>query len=178
MIFGHAINAAKRDRSSETGCVDLTRQAYDGFYMGRKVIKDAIGRALTNAELTELRNYRDDAIGAWEKSISATSIHYVNDVVADYKASLVNGTYTRSELPFYDLAKHWGEMKGFAFAFQFNPNSPVDDTTFGEIHTCMGYAPELDFSGTKIADYIAKIEEARDLMCSAYGFYEEDCKNW
>ena len=178
MIFGHAINAAKRDRSSETGCVDLTRQAYDAFYMGRKVIKDATGRALTNAELTELRNCRDDAIGAWEKSISATSIHYVNDVVADYKASLVNGTYTESALPFYDLAKHWGEMKGFAFAFQFNPNSPVSDSTFGEIHSCMGYAPELDFSGTKIADYIAKIEEARDAMCSAYGFYEEDCKEW
>ena len=65
--------------------------------------------------MNELKAHRDAALSAWEKAIAATVVHYINDVIGDMEAE---------DYSFYDHAKHWSEMKGFALSFQFNRRSP------------------------------------------------------
>ena len=103
--------------------------------------------------------YRDQAIGAWEKAIAATAVHYVNDSLQDLNAAELDGaTY----------AKHWGELKGFALGFQFNPASPMSEADFGALHDLIGTAPGTD------AAYQADLIAARTLIMDAYNF---DSKN-
>ena len=154
--WGHSINAAKRDRGSST---DLTKDAFEAFVMGRKLIHENTGEELTDEQMETLKGYRDKAILAWEKAIAATVVHYINDTIADMDAAEYN---------FYDHAKHWGEMKGFALSFQFNPRSPVSDADFAAIHEKMGTAPALPGADNFDA-YKAGLLEARGWRLPAFG---------
>ena len=82
--FGHSVNAAKRDRGSVVA-TDFTKTAFDAFIAGRTLIVNA-GGDLDDAQLSELRAYRDTAVGAWERSVAATAVHYINDVLQDMAA--------------------------------------------------------------------------------------------
>ena len=62
--------------------IDLTAEAFDAFLAGRALIAEA-GGALDDTQLAELRAFRDTAVGAWEKAIAATVVHYINDTLAD-----------------------------------------------------------------------------------------------
>jgi hypothetical protein len=129
------------------------------------------GEGLTAEQFTELQGYRDDATAAWEKSISATVVHYINDTLQDMN------TFGTEDYNFYDHAKHWGEMKGFALALQFNRRSPLMDsedvmmTKFYDMQMLMGTAPVLPTASTDDqAAYRADLIEARTLIGLAYGF--------
>jgi hypothetical protein len=152
--WGHSVNAAKRDLGANAA-TDFTAEAWEGFTLGRQLLADTAGSALTSAEFTELQGYRDLAIGAWEKAISSTVVHYINDVLQDLNATEVDAA---------NLAKHWSELKGFALAFQFNPNSPMSDADFAQLHSLLGTGPSLD------ASYKADLLTARGLLRDAYSF--------
>jgi len=164
--FGHSLNAAKRDRGSVTGCSDLTSEAYGALYAGRSLIT-AAGGALTDDQMAELVGFRDTAVGAWEKAISATVIHYINDCLSDI---------SEPELDFYNYAKHWSEAKGFALSFQFNRLSPVSDEDFARVHELLRDAPELDSSN--FPAWEADLLEARDILEAAYEFDAADAAAW
>ena len=163
--WGHSVNAAKRDRGHST---DLTNEAYMAFYNGRKLIVSA-GGSLTPEQFAELQGYRDTAILAWEKAIAATVIHYINDTIADMDSG--------DAYNFYDHAKHWSEMKGFALSFQFNPRSPVDADAFARIHTLFGIAPALP-GDANFDDYRTGLLEARSILGAAYEFPDADVETW
>ena len=58
------------------------------------------------------------------RSVAATAVHYINDVLADMADfDTTNNVFADTD-NFKDLAKHWGEMKGFALGLQFSPWSP------------------------------------------------------
>jgi len=164
--FGHSLNAAKRDRGAATGCVDLTSEAYNGFYQGRKLITEA-GGDLSTSQMADLVVLRDGAIAAWEKAIAATVVHYINDCIFDI---------AQPTLDFYGYAKHWSEAKGFALSFQFNRLSPVSDADFVILHGLLRDAPELD--SANFAAWEADLLEARDLLEAAYGFDSVDVASW
>ena len=105
------------------------------------------------------------AVGAWEKAISATCIHYINDVLQDM------ATFGSSGYSFSSHAKHWGELKGFALGLQFNPISPLSDADFEAVHTLLGDAPVLPTDSVEqIEEYETALKEARALLGAAYGF--------
>ncbi len=158
--LGHATNAAKRDRGSKVP-VDLSGDAFSAFVEGRRIITSA-GETLTADEVSALRAQRDKAVGAWEKAISATALHYINDTLKDM-AKIGTPDYN-----FLDHAKHWSELKGFALALQFNPRSPLSDEDFLTLHARIGDKPALE--GDDLAAYKAGLLEARDLLAAAYGF--------
>lgn len=166
--FGQSTNAAKRDLGATTA-VDLTAEAMNGFLAGRKLLNDTAGTPLTDAQMTELEGYRDTALLAWEKSIVATVIHYINDTWNDLS------TIDTDEFNYADLAKHWSEMKGFALGLQFNPFSPVSDSDFEQLHQLIGDKPVL---GGDVGGYQADLISARDLLRDAYGFDQQDVENW
>jgi hypothetical protein len=169
--WGHSINAAKRDRGMDANGNprrdDLTNDAYMGFYMGRKLINDAAGD-LTPEQLEELKGYRNKAVGAWEKAIAATVIHYINDVLADMAAA---------DYSFLGHAKHWGELKGFALSFQFNPRSKLSDAKFAEFHGKVGTKPALP-GDANFEQYKTDLADARTILKEAYEFADDDVANW
>ncbi|MBT6434435.1 MAG: DUF4856 domain-containing protein [Deltaproteobacteria bacterium] len=121
--FGHSQNAAKRDRGTKDNgeaATDFTADIFDAFVAGRQVIAEADGE-LTDGEIAALDGHIDTVIKTWEKAIAATVVHYINDVLADMAA------HGSDDYSFYNHAKHWSELKGFALGLQFNPNSPLHE---------------------------------------------------
>ncbi len=166
--FGQSTNAAKRDLGA-TVATDLTAEAMTAFLQGRELLNDTAGSPLTDAQMEELVGYRDTALLAWEKSIAATVIHYINDTNADLDA------IGSDDFSYSDLAKHWSEMKGFALGLQFNRLSPVTDEQFVQLHAFMGTQPVLTGD---VEAYQADLLEARAILQAAYGFDEENVANW
>lgn len=195
VVLGHAQNCAKRDRGSG-GMTDYSKEAMDAFLAGRQVLSEAaMAGALSDGQLAALHGHIRAAAKTWEKCIAATVVHYINDVVGDMGnfappnfADLAN---------FKNLAKHWGEMKGFALALQFSPYSPFrDDSVTGvdlddlkEVLSLMGDAPVLADGSqggvaaeidpqTTIDGYIADLMKARDTLQTAYEFDATVVENW
>ena len=98
---------------------------------------------------------------------------------------------------FTNLAKHWGEMKGFALGLQFSPKSPfrdgsvdgIDLDSLKSVLSLMGDAPVLaDGSQGGVAPtgtaqeaidaYAADLLSARDTLEKAYGFNAEVTAVW
>ncbi|PCK33336.1 DUF4856 domain-containing protein [Pseudoalteromonas piscicida] len=180
--FGNSTNAAKRDLGtvSSANPTDFTAQAQLAFIEARKLIQANIGSygaQWSDEDKARLEALRNQALLAWEKSIAATVVHYINDTISDDAGDLddiASGDFTAEQ--FYTVAKHWSEMKGFALNFQFNPHSPVEEADFAEIHNLMGDKPEL--AADKVADYKADLLKAREIIAGAYGFDAENVANW
>lgn len=176
--FGNSSNAAKRDLGSSTG-TDFTKEAMTAFLTGRTIIAQAGADGdgeLTEIEMEALKDQRDIAVGAWEKAIAATVVHYINDTLGDMDRSDANdGSYS-----YVDHTKHWGELKGFALGLQFNPRSPLNEgTLFKEFHDLIGERPVLTTAtDADFEAYRDDLLEARGLMQEAYGFAQADVENW
>lgn len=183
--FGNSTNAAKRDRGTvnNTNPTDLSKEAFEAFYNGRKLINSTNG-ALSETQMETLKGHAKDALLAWEKAIAATVVHYINDTQKDLDllAAELAGTaeeeYTSSD--FATLAKHWSEMKGFALNFQFNRFSPfyaeANVGKFEQMHTLMGTQPAI--TADAIAAYKVDLKAARDILEEVYGFDAENVANW
>lgn len=164
--FGNSTNCAKRDQGSadNTNPTDFTKEAFDAYLLGREILQNAAAGAtetapgsLSEDAATVLDAQITIAAQTWEKCIAATVIHYINDVTGDM-GDFVGDDFA-DVTNFLDLAKHWGEMKGFALGLQFSPFSPfrtgevyvdgateasgVDIDDLREILSLMGDAPVL-----------------------------------
>ena len=159
LVFGHAVNAAKRDLGA-TSATDYSAQAFEGFLAGRLLLAETAGTELSAAQMTELEGYRDQAVLAWELAIASTAVHYINDVLQDAGAT---------EYDFEAHAKHYGELKGFALILQFNPHSPMSDAQFSELHTLLGTTP-IQPNDLAFEAYKSSMLSARDLLQEVYGF--------
>ncbi len=158
--WGASINAGKRDKGSTSG-TDYTSEIFAAFLKGRTLIANA-GETLTEAELTELKGYRDDAVRGWENAIAATIIHYINENIAMIE------TIGDADYDFITHTKVWSELKGFSLGLQFNPRSPMQ-SEFENLHTLVG---------DKITGATEDLVSARTLMQTAYGFDAQDVENW
>ncbi|MFT5359094.1 MAG: hypothetical protein ACI9KE_006337 [Polyangiales bacterium] len=165
-FFGASLNAAKRDRGSMS-MTTMGSRAFLAFHEGRGIIASGDTSPEATARLGAMR---DAAILAWEESIAATGIHYINDTIADMEN--IGG----EDYSFADHAKHWSELKGFMFAPQFNPRSPLSAVDFAMVHTLIQDRPVLVEGDTAAA--IADFETARGLLAAAYGFESTDVENW
>jgi hypothetical protein len=166
--FGHAVNAAKRDRGATT-MVDLTTAAFSGFHAGRALITNA-GGELSDEQKAALAGHRDQALQAWEQAIAATCIHYLNDMMGDLA----------DESDFATYATHFSELKGFAMSFQFNRRSPLmanDGADFAQLHSLIGVSP-MKATPAELAQYATDLMAARVLLGTAYGFDMTDIADW
>ena len=189
--YGQSVNCAKR----ETGDNNFTERAMMGFIDGRTTIAKLTAEqaTLSDAEKemykTELASSIKVAALAWEECIAATVIHYINDVTSDMN-EFVDDQFKDID-NFYNLAKHWAEMKGFALGLQFSPYSPFRDENesiatlaqLKEILAKMGTAPVLA-DGTQngqpadITQYKADLMSIRGMLKEAYDFPQDDVEGW
>ena len=188
VIFGNSANCAKRDRGA-TVATDMTKEAFDAFLAGRAIVAAASAAGELSDVASELLDEQiETAAVTWEKCIAATVIHYINDTLADMD-EFDDGKFASVE-NFTNLAKHWGEMKGFALGLQFNPLSPfrADDASLDnlkDVLSLMGDAPVLA-DGTQageaftggLTQYRTDLLEARDLLRDAYAFDADNAANW
>ncbi|OCQ19884.1 DUF4856 domain-containing protein [Pseudoalteromonas luteoviolacea] len=180
--FGNSTNASKRDKGTVENInpTDFSGAAQIAFIKGRALINANFTKNVadwSDDDQKALKTYRDQALLNWEKSIAATVIHYINYTIAKEDGNLTqikNGEFDAGK--FAKLAKYWGEMKGFALNFQFNPFSPVSADKFAEIHTLMGDAPVLE--ADKVDAYIEDLKKARTIIAEAYEFDAENVEKW
>jgi len=191
--FANSVNCAKRDlaTANNPNPTNFTEQAYTAFVKGRAILNEAAktGSLGIEAQL-ELNMHIDNASLVWEKCIASTVVHYINDVTSDmseYNAE--NGSFASLD-NFKNVAKHWGEMKGFALNLQFNAQSPFreSDTKLAELTTIladMGDAPVLA-DGTQLGQpyeggvtaYLSQLELIRDRLQTTYNFDADNVANW
>jgi len=173
--LANSVNAAKRDVGTADNAkpTDLTKEAFDAFVNGRKILNDTAGKELTADELTTLLEQRDVAVLAWEKAIAATVIHYINDTKADLDKIGTDG-YTADN--FADLAKHWSELKGFSLNLQFSRFSPVTDEEFAMMQEKIGMKPVV--VAADVAAYKTQLDEVRTMLQNAYHFDAENVEKW
>ncbi|MCP4912542.1 MAG: DUF4856 domain-containing protein [Oligoflexia bacterium] len=166
--IGIAMNAAKIDFAARDGKVNFSKEAIDAFLAGRTLITQKpagyIDYVVANARV---------ALGAWEKTIAAVVVHYINWTIGEYDE------YGQEGYLYTNFVKFWSEMKGYAFAFQFNPKGIMTDSQFDELHALMGEAPVLPHSNkSKVEAYKAKLLKARNLLQEVYNFSDENTQNW
>ena len=149
--FGASTNCAKRDRGSagNEDPTNFTKTAFDAYLVGREILKNAAAAGTLTAEAQTALDEQILIAGlTFEHCYAATAIHYINDVISDM------GNYDTANSAFADLdnfkslAKHWGEMKGFAIGLQFSPFSPFRENTTAtdnlrQVLTLMGDWPVL-----------------------------------
>ena len=158
--------AASRDRDGES---DFAQRAFMAFVQGRALISSVDG-ALDEAQLDELRGYRDEALQAWEGALAASAIHYLNEVLTH----LNQGDEAWS---FEEHATHWSELKGFALSFQFNPRSALSDEDFEVLHEAIGDRPT--FPSAEEADaHREALLEVRGMLGERFGFTEDQLSAW
>ncbi|MDO6746162.1 DUF4856 domain-containing protein [Gilvimarinus sp. 1_MG-2023] len=189
--FGNSVNCAKRDvgTAGNPNPTDFTQEAFDAFVAGRHILAQASAAGeMTTQKQNELDIHISTAAVVWEKCIAATVVHYINDVIADM-GEFENGKFASLD-NFKNLAKHWGEMKGFALGLQFSPESPfaINQDSVDSLRLIlngMGDAPVLaDGTQAGVAfsggtdEYIEDLTHIRNLLRSAYGFDEENVESW
>lgn len=166
--IGIAMNAAKIDYAARDGKLNFSKEAIDAFLKGRTLITQKpagyLDYVVANARI---------ALGAWEKTIAAVVVHYINWTIGEYDE------YGQETYLFKNFVKFWSEMKGYAFAFQFNPKGIMTDAQFDELHALMGEAPVLPHSNkSDVEAYKTKLLKARDILQEVYDFSDENTQNW
>ncbi len=158
--------AGKRDKGGEG--IDLTAEVFEGFVEGRTHIVNRGSQA-------DLQAARQKAAQGWEKVIAATVVHYINDTKADMAALPENPVFEDK----ITLNTHWAEMKGYAWNLQFNPFRLISDSQLEELHEKLGDAPDYSAPGTDGHETAqARLDEAKAIMKSVYGFSDTNLANW
>ncbi len=164
--MGLSVNAAKRDLGAQTGSEDFTQKTMTAFLKGRQLVQERPEGYMPYAQAHAVV-----ALHEWERVIAATVVHYINETAADLKV------YGTADYTFTNLAKHYSEMKGFAFAFQFNPRSVMSIADFKELHQLLGDRP-VDPTSGDVDQYVQDLLAARDILQETYGFNPVDVENW
>jgi hypothetical protein len=175
--FISALSEYNTGLATNFGRMDLTAADQDVDFSGTAINAFLKGRHLITQKPAGYKDYvvaqGQVALGAWERTFAALTIHYINYTLWQYSI------YGTDQYLFTNFAKFWGEMKGFAFAFQFNPNGTMTDTTFDEMHALMGDAPVLPHAdAAKVSAYVADLYKARELIQNTYGFSDINVQNW
>ncbi|MGK0440458.1 MAG: hypothetical protein ACJA0N_000247 [Pseudohongiellaceae bacterium] len=191
--LSNSTNCAKRDLGTVDNAnpTDFTKTTFDAFLLGRQILNNAANGSLSTEQQTLLSEQIVIASVTWEKCVSATVVHYINDVIADM-GGFTGGQFA-DKANFTDLAKHWSELKGFAIGLQFNPNSPfrtdtvsgIDVDSLKTVLSNIGDAPVLG-DGTQAgiafpggtAQYITDLQEARFILQTAYDFDPDNVAGW
>ena len=159
-------NTSRMDLKVQQAGFDLSYEIMDAFLSGRQLITQK-----PEGYLKYVEAYAAVAIGVWEKTLAATTIHYINETVKQMNS------YGTSDYSFMNHAKFWSEMKGFALSFQFNPISLLELTQFNRFHELVGDRPVLmTVSQDEIDAYEVNLYEARDILREAFGFSESNAE--
>ena len=116
MMFAPAYYAAGYDKSKKTS---YAKNIGHAFLNGRRVITNADGAVLTDAQRNKLRDYAAIIESNWQKTLAESVFKYAGSVYKDLKK--INETMASvkgSDNYEKKYIKHWGELKGFSLSLQ------------------------------------------------------------
>ena len=153
-------SAETNTENNTCGRENLTREAVRSFLAGRELISQQPTDYLKYAKAHALI-----AVGAWEKTLATL-------VIQSLSATLkMMESYGTKNYLFTSYAQNWSQMKGYALAFQFNPNSFLNSMDFKKLHQLIGDKPlpvaDLSSSG-KTNEYKKNLSKARELLKSVF----------
>jgi hypothetical protein len=167
--FTYATYAGKRDHGGSG--VDFTSDIFQAFLEGRTAI-------VNEASAAEISAARDEAGQAWEQLVAANVVHYANSTLSDLDEVTESQIEEKNN---ESLNEHWTEMKGFAWALQYNQLDvrQISDTQLEELHGLIGDAPVYAAPDSdEAAAFRTDLNEAKDLLQSVFGFSNENLNNW
>ncbi|NRA66909.1 MAG: DUF4856 domain-containing protein [Pseudobacteriovorax sp.] len=164
--FGMSVNAAKRDLGSTTG-LNLSEAIMTNFLKGRQLIALKPEGYMDGVKALAKMIAID-----WEKVMAANTIHYINKTISE------GNEYGTEDYLYTDHSKFWSEMKGFAFAFQFSPYSPMSAEQFSTFHNLIADKAIIPSDAEALATYHESLLAARKLLMETYNFDEADVANW
>ncbi len=159
--LGIARNAARMDltiKKKGDGNSNLADTAIRSFIAGRHLISTQPTGYLKYAKALSVI-----ALGAWEKTLSYTTIHYINSTLAQMNKA---GTESYNYL---NHTKYWSEMKGFSLAAQFSPVAILNIEDFKRVQSLLGDKPALLNQGSaKFSQYKKDLLRAREILRKSY----------
>ncbi|MEM9356333.1 MAG: DUF4856 domain-containing protein [Pseudomonadota bacterium] len=162
MTFGPAYYAAGFDASVyDKG--DGTKYLHTitrAFLDGRKVITDAKGEKLTDAQRAKLVAYAKTIRENWEKVLAEATYKYAGSVYKDmFKLKTIVDAKGDTSKVFKDYVKHWGELKGFSLALQTGKDNLGETAT--RLNRLIGFGPVL-LNASQVVDVDSKGNYVRD----------------
>jgi hypothetical protein len=186
MTFGPAyyaagFDASVYDKSNGTSYLHTITQA---FINGRKVIADANGEKLTDAQRAQLVGYADVIRTNWEQVLAEATFKYAGSVYKDMtKLQTIIEANGDTSKAFKTYLKHWGELKGFSLALQTGRDNMGETAT--RINRLIGFGPlllnasqviDIDRSGDYIKDqgqdwgeYMLHMAKLQKLLVDVFG---------
>ncbi|MBP9708595.1 MAG: DUF4856 domain-containing protein [Oligoflexales bacterium] len=166
--FTHARNAGRFDVSAVVP-TNFANDIMSHFLMGRHLMtqRPSEYQKYVNACAAIIAN-------RWEATIAATSIHYIKNL-----SSALN-TYNTPNYSFKNIAKFWSELKGFSLAFQFNPNSSINNSDFELFHRLIGDSPKIPgiHSDAELEKYKIDLLEAKNMLQRSFNFDPQNVAVW
>ena len=148
MTFGHAYYAADADKSGKTKYLHTVTKA---FIDGRQLITNAGGKALSDAQRSQLKSFSETICSNWERVIAEATFKYAGSVYKDIqKLQIIIEADGDTKKAYRTYAKHYGELKGFALALQTGRNKL--GSTADTINSLTGYGP-VTLDGKQISGF-------------------------
>ncbi|MEO0568591.1 MAG: DUF4856 domain-containing protein [Pseudomonadota bacterium] len=180
MVFGNAYYAASYDKGGKTDYMATIMKAYID---GRKLITDADGAALTDAQRAQLVAYAEVIGTEWEKVLAESVFKYAGSVYKDIEALRATEGDEAIAEAYRTYGKHWGELKGFSMALQSGKNNLGG--TAVRLNRLIGFGPVtmdesvvtgIDGDGNFVKDakmswnaYQLNMLKVQDLMVKKFG---------
>jgi hypothetical protein len=162
MAFAPAYYAAGFDASvyGKSNGTDYLHTITRAFLDGRKVIESAKGKALSDLQRNQLREYATVISRNWEKTLAEATYKYAGSVYKDMtKLKTIMDARGDTSKVLMNYIKHWGELKGFSLALQTGKRNLGETAT--RLNRLIGFGPVMpNFS--QVVDIDSKGNYVRD----------------
>jgi len=156
-VFGPAYYAAGSDKGGKTKYLHTITKA---FLDGRKLITDAKGEKLTDAQRTALQGHAATVAENWQKVLAEATYKYAGSVYKDMeKLKTIIEADGNTDKVNKAYIKHWGELKGFSLALQTGKENLGETAT--KLNRLIGYGPLL-INNSQVVDIDRKGNYVRD----------------
>ncbi len=135
---------------------DFTADAWKAFWAGRDLLNRTVGAELSDTDMAQLVELRNQAVTAWEKVLVATIVDALNNTVQHIDTSA----------PLEELAHDWSTMKGLSLGLQFNPHTALSTEQFVQIQDLIGQFPKTN------GQYIDDLLSVRQVLVDVYDVNE------
>ncbi|MEO1407774.1 MAG: DUF4856 domain-containing protein, partial [Pseudomonadota bacterium] len=165
------------------GKTDYMATIMKAYIDGRKLITDADGAALTDAQRAQLVAYAEVIGTEWEKVLAESVFKYAGSVYKDIEALRATEGDEAIAEAYRTYGKHWGELKGFSMALQSGKNNLGG--TAVRLNRLIGFGPVtmdesvvtgVDGDGNFVKDakmswnaYQLNMLKVQDLMVKKFG---------
>ena len=183
MTFAPAYYAASFDRAGDRSGTSYLHTITRAFLDGRKVIAEAKGAALTDAQRNTLEGHAETIRTNWEKVLAEAVFKYAGSVYKDLgKLETILESGGDPAKAFRAYAEHWSELKGFSLALQAGRDNLGE--TAVRLNRIIGAGPvlpnasqvtDIDSQGNYVKDesrplptYQYDMLKLQDLMVSAF----------